>query len=437
MGATHSSSETRYAVPTRPFHKHGHHRSCLGAAIVLPPGGGRRKHRQQQLSMSTLIQLVLLQDWQRVLIRATLFPKEITKPCVVHLYGRKLKVLPLHLACALQPPSKVVSTLAVGLSALLPVERPPTRRMVLRKWSLPSSSKSIEDQRDLLSTRSSTSGMDSFSLADDASSAAHHRRAKRMFRTRKRSSAFPSNGSLVSLEQSIGDGITISCGTHSVTDSTNYYYEDDADDEDSMVDSVLDHHHGVILQLTPTGDIMPMSMVLETQDTSTTTGEDDEEDEKSISSNMEFPKEAFLQAAVESKALLPIHLACLFQASPSVLETLLQAHPMGASSAVLGMLPIHLVAVGWKVEPVVPLSRSILSSMQDDTSAMAEQSPWTLQSLQLMIHAAPETATARSTLHGLLPMDYLGYNRKEFPKDECVEFLEHVLQSSGVKSCRE
>ena len=64
--------------------------------------------------MTVLMQLVLLQDWQRVLIRARLFGNEVSKTCIVKLFeGKKFRVLPLHVACALDPPPQVVEALLV------------------------------------------------------------------------------------------------------------------------------------------------------------------------------------------------------------------------------------------------------------------------------------------------------------------------------------
>ena len=57
---------------------------------------------------TTLHCLILRQDWQRVLIRANLYPQELQLIVRVHLYGIDLEVLPLHLVCALDPPAIVV-----------------------------------------------------------------------------------------------------------------------------------------------------------------------------------------------------------------------------------------------------------------------------------------------------------------------------------------
>ncbi|KAL3923828.1 MAG: hypothetical protein SGILL_001418 [Bacillariaceae sp.] len=63
-------------------------------------------------NMTVLMQLTLLRDWQRVLIRARLFGSEVSMVCTVKLFdNRKFQVLPLHVACALDPPPQVVEAL--------------------------------------------------------------------------------------------------------------------------------------------------------------------------------------------------------------------------------------------------------------------------------------------------------------------------------------
>lgn len=70
--------------------------------------------------MTVLMQLILLQDWQRVLIRARLFGVEVTQTCTINMFEsiendsdhkNKYRVLPLHVACVLDPPPQVVEAL--------------------------------------------------------------------------------------------------------------------------------------------------------------------------------------------------------------------------------------------------------------------------------------------------------------------------------------
>jgi hypothetical protein len=370
------------SIPTRPFDKHGHRRSCFGAAVFLP----RRKNH----SSSTLVQLILLQDWQRVLIRANLFPHEVSKPCTIKLYGIYWKLLPLHLACALQPPPKVVSLLLTQGAASRPVERRKKMRLSVPSWNF-SSLASPEDRKELLSTRDDYLD-DQFSI--DTTTTNHS-----YWIIRKDHYQQP-NGSLVSLEQSIGDMTSIA--TRTIDDGT-------------AIEASLDHfldQTGVVLQLTANGGIVPMPVLplSHLQDLTHSTE----------SAPLEIQQESLLQAASETKTLLPIHIACLYQASPSVLQVLLQEYPMGVLSAVMGMLPIHLVAAGWTTEPLESscLSTSIPSAMKVDDGNHSRT-----QALRVLIQALPESVTAKSAYHGMTPKEYVEENTEGLEKEECLEIL--------------
>jgi hypothetical protein len=83
------------AKPERPFHR----------------TQSRRLKSKRKTKTSTLFQLVARRDWQKVLIRASLFPAEITEKQSFVWYGVEWKSMPLHLACALDPPAAVVEKL--------------------------------------------------------------------------------------------------------------------------------------------------------------------------------------------------------------------------------------------------------------------------------------------------------------------------------------
>ena len=83
-------------APSRPYADRGR-----GRKLFLFKRG-RREPR-------TLVQLILRSDWQRVLVRAKLFPHEIEQPVSIQLYDLTLRLLPLHLICALDPPVAVVT----------------------------------------------------------------------------------------------------------------------------------------------------------------------------------------------------------------------------------------------------------------------------------------------------------------------------------------
>ena len=78
----------------------------------------------QQKKASPLQKLILLQDWQRVLCRVQLYPEELQEYIRFRVDGKvQLKVLPLHLVCALDPPLPVIESFLQGYvhAAALPV----------------------------------------------------------------------------------------------------------------------------------------------------------------------------------------------------------------------------------------------------------------------------------------------------------------------------
>ena len=125
--------------------------------------------------------------------------------------------------------------------------------------------------------------------------------------------------------------------------------------------------------------------------------------------------------------LLPIHIACIFQASPSVLDLLIRAYPGGASTPVLGMLPIHLVAAGWNLPTLCepnPETTLALSKLKKDGHDDETTTPGPLESLQMLCESGP--VDWPSDKHGKTAMEYLDECMKDGDyKDQC----RHVLLS--------
>lgn len=351
---------------------------------MLPPPTKRNRS-------TTLIQLVLVQDWQRVLIRCTLFPHEISQTSIVNIRGIDWKVLPLHLACAFQPPTKVIAMLLQYHSEAtsVPLERVRRRQRKFFKRVLQNvTNLTTDDAKELLTTRG-----DYF---DDASISTSATKTK----VRMTNVMYYPPGSLVSREESIGDvdGIS-SCG-----DTTTANTLDHVMYETSLCD-FLDQT-GIVLQLSPSGGILPMP--LQSKETASSTTPDDEDE--SIKIELEYPS---LLEAAEANTVLPIHIACLYKASPSVLHLLLQEHSMGALSAIMGMLPIHLVAAGWHLEP---LASHIPNQVFEE--------PDKVQVLQVLVNALPESLLAKSGNHAMTPMKYVEDIMMEgYRKEKCLEYL--------------
>lgn len=220
------------------------------------------------------MQLVLLRDWQRVLIRASLFPREVNKPGIVKLYGVHWKLLSLHLACALQPPPKVVSLLLSASASSTPVEQRKKIR-IIPSWNFLSTS-SPEDEKELLTTRDEYADLDDISIETTTT----NHRGESWINNNNMSRL---QGSLVSFEQSIGDWNSTASQTIGGTAL------------DASLCSYLDKND-VVLQLTESGGVSPMH-ALQSKDTLSMSEE----------TSLEFQEEPLIQAATETKTMLPIH----------------------------------------------------------------------------------------------------------------------------------
>jgi hypothetical protein len=107
-------SSLQTCPPSRPCDKHSQHRHSWKVGSYLLPGRSRRLNCD--CKSFTMSQLILLQDWQRGLIRSFMFPNEISEPASIKIGDQKRKAFPLHLACALQPHLNAIVVQAVSCS---------------------------------------------------------------------------------------------------------------------------------------------------------------------------------------------------------------------------------------------------------------------------------------------------------------------------------
>lgn len=141
--------QQQYHPPSRPFSAPSHHKrsSCVVRSFLLHTPSQQKKKQSMPLcsnssatttsppptirTQSTLLMLILSQDWQRVLCRVALYPQELEQyerlfyltppppqpsnshanPQAAATTATAVEVLPLHLACALHPPLAVVALL--------------------------------------------------------------------------------------------------------------------------------------------------------------------------------------------------------------------------------------------------------------------------------------------------------------------------------------
>lgn len=101
--------------------------------------------------------------------------------------------------------------------------------------------------------------------------------------------------------------------------------------------------------------------------------------------------------------LFPLHIACLYGASASVLNILLQEYPAASSIEVLGMLPVHMVAANWSLAAT---EESLRTTIGDDDSCSIECFDSETDRLTALVEGSPRSLLANSSAHGLRPLEY-------------------------------
>ena len=396
-----TSALSKPCAPQGACDRHNRRRfSCLPETFM--PTGKRRFGGRKS---SILMELILLQDWQRVLIRSKLSPKEVSQPGLINFHGVDWLMFPLHLACALQPPPQVVATLLQyhPIASSLPLElRRKSKRAALsirklRIFDTCARSLDLEEGKGLLSriTRpnrnhwisQSNINCDDFSIVTTST-------AGKMFS--RKMYFYSREGTMESLAQSI-EGVNRD--DDNATSASWGTWDDRASTlPDSSLCSFLGKR-GVALQLSPNGGILPIPIQMSKETASTT----DSGPISDCHSKWEVPL-AELLAAGESKSLLPIHIACLYRACPMVLKLLLQEYSMGALSSAMGMLPIHLVSAGWSLKPLQTNSstNSSCSTTENESYNFDASS-----ALRVIVDASSESLFAKSINHGMTPREYV------------------------------
>eukprot|EP00549_Striatella_unipunctata_P000677 CAMPEP_0118721214 /NCGR_PEP_ID=MMETSP0800-20121206/30591_1 /TAXON_ID=210618 ORGANISM="Striatella unipunctata, Strain CCMP2910" /NCGR_SAMPLE_ID=MMETSP0800 /ASSEMBLY_ACC=CAM_ASM_000638 /LENGTH=544 /DNA_ID=CAMNT_0006629039 /DNA_START=175 /DNA_END=1809 /DNA_ORIENTATION=- len=133
-------------------------------------------------------------------------------------------------------------------------------------------------------------------------------------------------------------------------------------------------------------------------------------------------KNAF--ADFESSHWLPLHVACLFRASPKVIETLLKKYPFAAKVMNgMGMLPIHIVC-SRLMEPMPPFGFP-----PEGRAASPVWDPAPV--LSLLLRAFPQSVhMPSSNLDASTPLQYVEVNwGPGQKKDELMELLQRKLSS--------
>jgi Ankyrin repeats (3 copies) len=136
-----------------------------------------------------------------------------------------------------------------------------------------------------------------------------------------------------------------------------------------------------------------------------------------------------LRHALEEGSLLPLHVAVLYSASSDIILALVDAYPLAALRDVFGMLPIHFVAAGWLLPPLLPPPVSVtIERIQISNDPETIDHTLLLQNLTVLQQAVPDSVRIRSGNNGMKPEEYINECMEDSSyKDECLRVLQEGL----------
>lgn len=305
-----------------------------------------------------------MRDWQRVLCRISLYPNEVQHFSKLRVgENHTIRVLPLHLACALDAPHAVVELMLELHSESASLSIQPDRKRLRKKRGLLSKTMVkyiLARGKALRSTPAELSKEDlhlrqaTFSQSDDG------------YR-----------------DEDVQQSLLSPFPAVVTPSSRDVSQQDDASALSESSATTPLPTDNAILQLSPTGSKHPMPLE-----------EEEEEPQNSFIGESLFRVQwdlgPLFRHITEHGSLLPLHIACFYSASPEILRTVLNAYPAAALSDVVGMLPIHWVSAGWALPPLFqPIVR------RPD------------ESLEVLQQTVPDSVRIRSGSHGMTPAEYI------------------------------
>lgn len=346
----------------------------------------------QKKKIPPLQKLILLQDWQRVLCRVQLYPDEIKEYSKFQVDDKvQLKILPIHLICALDPPLAVVEYFLSAFpdSVALPVR--------------PIKASSIYHL-----------------MTDEPSSSSRGWKGRYQEWRRNRRGAFPvvvetresfayAQESLLPTTSSKAQSVYVTAVQSEAKLAFTDNHDNDSEHSSSISSrpSSTDNDKNILLQLTPSGGLQPIPVHAVTTD-ETDSG-------TTALYRVHWDLQPIQEHVVTYGNLLPLHIACFYTASTPVLRVIANAYPAATLCNVVGMLPIHWVAAGWILPPLVP-------PLTLPIPPPPKSSP--LETLTVLKEALPDSIRVRSGNHGMTPEEYIQECMEESDqKDSCVRLL--------------
>jgi hypothetical protein len=362
------------APPTRPFapRPRSRRRWRIGAAAFPAV---RDRH-------TILLRLIAHRDWQRVLIRATMFPSEISTFQQVDWNGEPWTILPLHLACALQPPKEVVEQ-------LLNLGTTDTASVVMARHA---------DDAKNSPTAKSTKG--------------RHRLLLLLLNHNNNKDADPSS-------------TPAPAPPHEKKCSTRPIKNVNVVQTGALTDDLEE------LGLDQPGDTFSMSSATDDDDGLLV-------HQREHTRHYELPCRTVTQpeADEDGAGFLPLHVACLYRASTAVLSALTTAFPAAAqvpTSCGSSMLPIHICSAAAAhdclvLPPPIDLPRTAVSIPVQD-----EECSWdALSSLQLLAKVYPAGLAVRAA-NGMTPQRFVQESMEEGSyKGLCLDVVTNIEDPDSI-----
>ena len=369
---------------------------------------------------SHVIDLIVNQDWQKLLIATKTHQKEVFVAQKVRLFGVDRKVLPIHLVCAMSPPSEVIEALLKADGGMTTVKTPMKNYRKKMNRNIPfaggssatssSSSKKVNLQKSVRNSHKGGKGneTDGNNFIDVDESDGY---PSLMTPTTEPLSSFDAS------ELAHDEFLPHAASSESLNKdpSNNIFFPE--------------HKQDFALQITPSGDVRQISPngtycknSNETESPFVYASQPDEVNNQSFLSNL-------------SDDFLPLHIACLFKASADVIQLLIRAYPEAVEYRNRwGMLPIHIVCANIAMEtPKIAAKKPV-----DDFTARRylnnlyavkisdKDDTWEINKIiELLVDANPQSLNIPSdNMEWLTPIDYVG---KNFPcgseRDELLDLL--------------
>lgn len=381
---------------------------------------------------SHVIDLIVNQDWQKLIIATKTHQKEIFVAQKVRLFGVDRKVLPIHLACAMSPPSEVVEALINADSGFTTVKTPMKNYKKKVNRNIPFTGGGGGGQNSLSSRKMDIAKHHHSSVSNTSKGGG---------REEKKSSTIATENDDVDVPPSLMTPTTEPLSSFDNDDLLPHYQSVEARNEGTSNNVFFpEHNQDYALQITPSGDVRQISPSGYYRKST-----NDTESPFVYLSQPDEVNPTYLSNL--SDEFLPLHIACLFKASPVVINLLIKAYPKAVECKnKWGMLPIHIVCANIAMEtPKIAAKKPVdeftakryLNNLVAVTISDIDDS-WDIHRVvDILVDAYPQSLNISSdNVEWLTPIEYVGKNfASGYERDKLLNLLKrkrHMAAQEGT-----